>query len=109
MLIDFHNQSEKVFQCMNNGKGKISAKMFVNQSGKVIISSLEPRASIGSHVHNTSNDINFVVSGKGLAICDGHREILEPGDCHYCPKGSSHEIINTGDEDLILYTVVQEL
>ncbi len=109
MLIDFNSKEEKIFEGMNGGKGKIASKMFMNSSGKVIISRLEKGASIGSHTQATSNDINFVVSGVGKAFCNGVEEILKPGVCHYCPKGSSHEIINTGQEDLLIYTVVQEL
>ncbi len=108
MLIDFNAQDEKVIEGMNGGKGKIFAKMFMNSSGKVIVSRLEPGASIGLHTQTTGNDINFIVSGEGKAFCNGIEEILTPGVCHYCPKGSSHEIINTGKEDLLLYTVVQE-
>lgn len=109
MLIDFNAKDEKIIEGMNGGTGKVAAKMFMNSSGKVIVSRLEPGASIGLHTQATSNDINFVVSGRGLAYCDGSEEVLHAGVCHYCPKGSSHEIINTGSEDLILYTVVQEL
>lgn len=109
MLIDFNAQQEKIFEGMNGGEGIVSAKMFVNSSGKVIISRLKPGAYIGLHTQAASNDINFVVSGEDLAVCDSHEEVLTPGVCHYCPKGSSHMIRNTGHDDLVLYTVVQEL
>ena len=109
MLIDFNRQNERVFTGMNGGTGEVCAKMYVNSSGKVIISRLKPGASIGLHTQNNGNDINFVVSGNGRALCDDNEEILSPGVCHYCQKGSSHMIENTGSEDLVLYTVVQEL
>ena len=107
MLIDFNNEEWKTFEGMNGGKGTVSAKMFVNESGRVIVSSIEPGASIGLHTQDSGNDINFVASGKGKAFCNGTEEILTPGVCHYCPKGSAHTIINTGTENLVLYTVVQ--
>ena len=107
MLIDFNKEDWKIFEGMNGGKGKIAAKMFVNQSGRVIVSRIKPGASIGLHIQSNGNDINFVVSGKGKAFCNGEEEILTPGVCHYCPKDSAHTIINTCDEDLVLYTVVQ--
>ncbi len=107
MLIDFNNEDWKIFEGMNGGNGKVAAKMFVNNSGRVIVSRIEPGASIGLHTQSSGNDINFVVSGKGKAICNGEEEILTPGVCHYCPKDSAHTIINTGAEDLVLYTVVQ--
>ena len=54
------------------------------------------------------DDINYVLSGNGKATCDGEEEILSPGTCHICKKGSEHSIENTGDEDLVLLTVVVE-
>ena len=109
MLIDFNAQEERVFHGMNGGEGDVCAKMYVNPSGKVIVSRIAPKSSIGLHTQNSGNDINFVVSGTGIAVCDGAEEVLRAGVCHYCPKGSSHMIQNTGAEDLVLYTVVQEL
>ena len=49
-----------------------------------------------------------ILVGEGKAICDGQEELLSPGMCHICKKGSEHSIENTGDEDLILLTVVVE-
>lgn len=42
------------------------------------------------------------------AICNGVEEVLAAGICHICPKGSEHSIINTGDNDLVMLTVVVE-
>ena len=106
MLIDFTKQEEHVIDGMNGGKGRVSAKMFANNSGRVIVSRISSGASIGLHTQSTGNDINFIVSGNGRAICDGIEEILTAGVCHYCPKDSSHMIENTGNDDLVLYTVV---
>ena len=39
---------------------------------------------------------------------DDFEEILKAGTCHVCPKGSTHSIINVGDEDLVFYTVVPQ-
>lgn len=41
-------------------------------------------------------------------MCDGLEEKLTAGVCHVCLKGSEHSIINTGEEDLVLLTVVVE-
>ena len=35
-------------------------------------------------------------------------ELLRTGTCHICKKGAEHSITNTGDEDLVLITVVAE-
>ena len=60
------------------------------------------------HEHKTSDDINYVLSGKGYAICNGAREELYVGICHLCSKGSCHSIVNTGNDDLVLLTIVVE-
>lgn len=50
--------------------------------------------------------MNYIISGKGRAVCGGAEEELKPGVMHICPKGSEHSIINTGDSDLVMLTVV---
>ena len=102
MLLDFNHMKEISVEGMNGGNGTVFAKMYMNQSGKIIVSRIAPHSSIGEHIQATSDDINYVLSGVGKAFCDGIEEELHAGVCHYCP------IINTGDEDLILFSVVSE-
>lgn len=108
MLINFDEMKEITIPHLNGGEGEVSAKMYMDESGKIMVSRIPAGASIGMHEQSTSNDINYVISGTGMVICDGGEEVLSPGVCHYCSKGSSHSIINTGDEDLILFCVVAE-
>lgn len=108
MIIDFNKIKEITIPGMNNGTGEMTAKMFVDENLKIIPCSIHVGGSIGLHTHTTSDDINYVVSGIGKAICDGQEELLTSGCCHICKKGSSHSIINTGNEDLKLLTIVVE-
>lgn len=108
MLINFNEQRERKAPGMNGGTGEMSAKMFTDDAGKIIPCRIHKGGSIGMHGHPTSDDINFIVSGKGKAVCDGIEELLTAGNCHVCKKGSEHSIVNTGDEDLVLLTVVVE-
>ncbi len=82
--------------------------MSVDNGGKIITCSVHKGGSIGTHKHETSDDINYVLSGEGKAICDGIEETLTTGCCHICKKGSEHTIFNTGYDDLVLLTVVAE-
>lgn len=93
---------------MNNGTGTITAKMYMDEQGKIIPCTIHMGGSIGLHRYETSDDINYVLSGNGKAVCDGKEEILSAGTCYICKKGSEHCIINTGNEDLVLLTVVVE-
>lgn len=108
ILIDFNITKEITVPGMNNGTGMMTAKMYMDEQGKIIPCSIHSGGSIGVHKHETSDDINYILSGNGKATCDGEEEILSPGTCHICKKGSEHSIENTGDEDLVLLTIVVE-
>lgn len=108
MLIDFNNIREITISGMNNGTGEMTAKMYMDEGGKIIPCTIHKGGSIGIHKHETSDDINYVLSGTGKAICDGKEEILKAGCCHICKKGSEHSISNIGDDDLVLLTIVVE-
>lgn len=106
MRIDFNELDIMTVQEMNGGEGSVEAQMAVNEVGRFVYCRIRPGSSIGMHEQASGNDINFVVSGIGHAICDGKREELREGICHIAPAGSSHSIVNDGDSDLILLTAV---
>lgn len=108
MLIVFNEKEEVTIPGMNGGTGLMTAKMYMDEGGKIIPCSIHKGGSIGLHTHTTSDDINYVISGMGKAVCDGEEEILTAGCCHICKKGSQHSIINTGEDNLVLLTVVVE-
>lgn len=108
MLIDFNKMKEITIPGMNNGTGEMTSKMYMGDEGKIIPCRIHCGGSIGMHSHSTSDDINYILSGTGKAVCDGIEELLNPGTCHICKKGSEHSIINTGSEDLVMLTVVVE-
>ncbi|MCM1022709.1 MAG: cupin domain-containing protein [Prevotella sp.] len=108
MLIDFNGIKEVTVPGMNGGTGSMTAKMYVDGQGKIIPCAIHPGGSIGLHGHETSDDINYIISGTGKAVCGGGEEMLRAGCCHICKKGSEHSIVNTGDDDLVMLTVVVE-
>ncbi len=108
MLVDFSEINKVAIFNLNGGEGIVSAKMFMEGKNKIMESRLPVGTSIGLHRHTESSEFNYVIKGFGKAVCDSKEEILKRGVCQYCPKGSSHSIINIGDEDLVLFTVVSE-
>ena len=50
--------------------------------------------------------MNYIISGTGVAICDGMEEELRPGVMYICPQGSKYSILNSGDTDLEMLTIV---
>lgn len=108
MRIDFCKMEEHRMPGMNGGTGEMSAKLYMDEERKIIPCHIHVGGSIGMHRHETSDDINYILSGTGKAVCDGQEEALFAGVCHICPKGAGHSIINTGNEDLVMLTVVVE-
>lgn len=108
MLVDFTQMDTVTIPGMNGGTGQMTSAIVMQDWGKVIWCAIHPGGSIGAHEHPTSVDINYVISGTGTATCDRAVEELHPGACHICPQGSSHTIVNTGDDDLVLLAVVSE-
>ena len=110
MKIDF-NESESVsIEHFYGGEGTTDACMNVDEAGNRILKGrLAPGCSIGLHRHEKSMEAIFILSGTGKAICDGREERLSPGDCHFCPEGSEHSLINDGIGDLTFFAMVPKL
>ena len=106
MIIDFNKISSMTIPGMNDGTGEMTARMFNDDNYRIIPTAIHPGGSIGIHTQESGDDLNYIISGSGKAICDGVEEKLAAGVMHICPKGSSHSIINTGEEDLVMLTVV---
>ena len=108
MLINFKEITEMSVPGMNDSTGEMTRRMYMRDVGKIIPCRIHAGGSIGLHRHETSDDINYIISGTGKAICDGQEETLTAGACHVCKKGMEHSIVNTGKEDLVMLTVVVE-
>lgn len=106
MIIDFNSLQEMTIPGMNDGTGTMTARMYNDEKYRIIPTAIHPGGSIGEHTQMSGDDMNYILSGTGKAICDGVEEELKPGVMHICPKGSEHSIINTGEDDLVMLTIV---
>ncbi len=106
MRINFNDLERKELKNFNGGEGALLAEMHVDDKQKILRGCLKKGSSIGAHCHETSSETLYVLSGEGIAVCDGKAEKLSAGDCHYCPKGSTHTLRNDKEEDLIFFAVV---
>lgn len=106
MLIAFANMEEQTIPGFLGGDGVFHPRMHVDENGKIMRARLEPGSSIGLHTHETSSEMIFILSGTGKVLYDGNYEPLGPGDCHYCPKGHAHSLINDSEKDLEFFAVV---
>lgn len=106
MLLDFNAMEETAVPRFLDGEGVTHLRMRVDELGKILRGTLEPSSSIGLHTHETSSEIIYILSGTGKVKYDDGEEPLKPGDCHYCPKGHTHSLINDSDGLLEFFAVV---
>lgn len=106
MRIDFNSIHEMTMPGMNSGTGEMTVRMYNDEKYRIIPTSIAPGGSIGLHTQSSGDDLNYIMSGCGKAICDGVGEELSAGVMHICHKGSEHTIINTSSEPLVMLTIV---
>ena len=65
-----------------------------------------PGASIGSHQHNTEDEVYIVLSGQGELDDGSITSQVKAGDAILTGNGESHAIRNTGTETLEIIAVI---
>ncbi len=106
MLIDFSAVETQVIPNFLGGEGEIRAQMHADGLNRILHGILLPGSSIGWHTHETSSEIVYILSGTGKVKVEGGEEPLKAGDCHYCPKGQAHSLINNSGGPLEFFAVV---
>jgi mannose-6-phosphate isomerase-like protein (cupin superfamily) len=71
---------------------------------QLVVMSLLPHEDIGLEFHHLDQFIR-VESGDGKSILDGVESSLTDGSAVIVPAGVEHNIVNTGDTPMKLYTV----
>ncbi len=106
MIVDFKNIEEQTLQHFKGGDKEVALRIFDDAHNRIMRGRLERGASIGLHTHDTNCEIIFVTCGSGHVIDDSQRLPLTAGDCHYCPQGHTHSLINDASDTLEFFAVV---
>lgn len=72
---------------------------------QLVVMSLPPGEEIGEEVHPEHDQFFRVEKGKGEIWMDGTRSKIESDMAIVVPAGARHNIKNTGDKPLKLYTI----
>lgn len=79
--------------------------LFTGKHSQLVVMSLKPGEDIGLEVHQGVDQFFRVDEGEGKVIINGKEEQIKDGFAVVVPAGSEHNIINTGEADLKLYTI----
>lgn len=108
MIIDFDKIEEESLPHFKGGEKEMQARMYFDGLNRIMKGRLHPGASIGYHKHENGSEVIFVTRGHGHVKYDDRLFAIGEGDCHYCPKGHSHSLINDSDADLEFTAVVPQ-
>lgn len=78
--------------------------LYTAKNSQLVLMTLKPGEEIGEEVHNLDQFIR-IEEGEGKAILDGVEHKIEDGSAIIILAGMRHNIINTSDKELKLYTI----
>jgi mannose-6-phosphate isomerase-like protein (cupin superfamily) len=79
--------------------------LYTGQNLQLVLMSLKPGQDIGAETHATHDQFFRVEKGKGKIVIDGVSQKLKSGAGIVVPAGAQHNLINTGDKPMKIYTI----
>ena len=78
--------------------------LYTSEHSQLVLMSIPPREDIGVEVH-TVDQFFKIEQGSGVSKINGKEYPFKTGFSISVPAGSKHNILNTGNEDLKLYSI----
>jgi mannose-6-phosphate isomerase-like protein (cupin superfamily) len=79
--------------------------LYTGKHMQLVLMALQPGEEIGEETHATTDQFIRVENGKGTVWIDGKSSKVEGDDAIIVPAGARHNVVNTGNEPLLLYTL----
>lgn len=92
-------------QQLTRENGFFRKVIFTDHDCQGVVMSIRPGEDIGLETHDQVDQILFFVSGSGRAILNDVASDFVAGDLANVPAGTAHNFINTGAEDLKVFTI----
>lgn len=79
--------------------------LYTGKHMQLVLMSLQPGEDIGEEIHDEVDQFFRVEKGKGEVFIDGRTTQVESATAIIVPAGARHNIRNTGEKPLQLYTL----
>ncbi len=79
--------------------------LYTGRNLQLVLMTLQPGEEIGAEVHDDRDQFFRVEQGRGTVWIDGVRTDVADDDAIIVPAGARHNVANTGDAPLHLYTL----
>ncbi len=78
--------------------------LYTSKHSQLVVMNIQPKDEIGSEVHELDQFIR-IESGSAKAVLDGVETEMKNDYAVVIPAGTEHNIINTGEVELKLYSI----
>lgn len=79
--------------------------LYTGKHLQLVLMALKPGEEIGEEVHADHDQFFRIEKGKGEVWIDGERTKIKSDDAIIVPAGAKHNVVNTGEKPLKLYTL----
>ena len=79
--------------------------LYTGEHLQLVLMTLQPGEEIGEEVHADRDQFFRIEDGEGIITIDGKENAVEDDIAVIVPAGARHNVRNTGDEPLRLYTI----
>ncbi len=79
--------------------------LYTGKNLQLVLMAIQPGEDIGEEVHADRNQFFRVEKGVGEIWIDGHFSQISSDVAMIVPAGARHNVVNTGDQPLLLYTL----
>lgn len=90
---------------LTTGNGDFRRVLYTGKFLQLVLMALKPGEEIGEEVHEDHDQFFRIESGSGEVLIDGVRTPIKDDDAVIVPAGARHNVVNTGDQPLTLYTL----
>ena len=85
--------------------GDFRRVLYTGKYLQLVLMTLQPGEEIGAEVHDDRDQFFRFEEGRGEVHIDGARHPVEDDDAVIVPAGARHNVVNTGEAPLRLYTL----
>lgn len=79
--------------------------LYTGKNLQLVLMALKPGEEIGEEIHHDRDQFFRIEKGNGEVLIDDNRTEVKDDDAIIVPAGARHNVINTGNEPLLLYTI----
>jgi len=92
-------------QTLTEGNSDFRRVLYTGKNLQLVLMAIQPGDDIGEEIHKDRDQFFRIEKGEGEIIIDGNRSKIKSEDAMIVPAGARHNVVNTGDKPLQLYTL----